>query len=161
LVIIKKRQKMSDQQKSKEYTNGELTVVWKPGLCIHSAKCVEALPEVYHPKEKPWIKPNNATTEALKKQISTCPSGALTYYMNDEDPSQARHTLEEGPTSTGGLVKVEVMQGGPLIVYGSIRVKGKDGQEELKANTCALCRCGASSQKPYCDGSHTDIEFDA
>ncbi len=50
---------MSDQQKSKEYTNGELTVVWKPGLCIHSAKCVEALPEVYHPKEKPWIKPNN------------------------------------------------------------------------------------------------------
>ncbi len=68
----------------KEYTNGELTIVWKPGKCIHAGVCVKTLPEVYHPNKKPWIQPDNATTESLKKQINQCPSGALSYYMNIE-----------------------------------------------------------------------------
>uniref|UniRef100_UPI004047ED64 (4Fe-4S)-binding protein n=1 Tax=Roseivirga sp. TaxID=1964215 RepID=UPI004047ED64 len=63
----------------KEYSNGELTVVWKPAKCIHAAECVKALPEVYNPKEKPWIKAENASTQALKDQIAKCPSGALSY----------------------------------------------------------------------------------
>ena len=66
----------------KEYTNGELTIVWKPGKCIHSGICVKTLPEVYKPKEKPWIQPEGATTEELKAQIDQCPSRALSYYMN-------------------------------------------------------------------------------
>ncbi|KOF02738.1 putative Fe-S cluster protein YjdI [Roseivirga ehrenbergii] len=65
----------------KEYSNGELTVVWKPQKCIHAGECVKALPEVYNPKEKPWIKAENASTQALKDQIAKCPSGALSYYM--------------------------------------------------------------------------------
>ena len=65
----------------KEYSNGELTVVWKPHKCIHAGECVKALPEVYIPKEKPWIKAENASTQALKDQIAKCPSGALSYYM--------------------------------------------------------------------------------
>ncbi len=65
----------------KEYSNGELTVVWKPQRCIHAGECVKALPEVYNPKEKPWIKAENASTQALKDQIAKCPSGALSYYM--------------------------------------------------------------------------------
>ncbi len=65
-----------------EYSNGEITITWKPGLCIHAAKCVGALPQVYKPGEKPWIKIENASTEELIAQIKTCPSGALTYIQN-------------------------------------------------------------------------------
>lgn len=68
----------------KEYTNGELTIVWKPKKCIHAAECVKALPKVYNPKRKPWIIAEGADTEALKKQINKCPSGALTYFMSEE-----------------------------------------------------------------------------
>lgn len=60
-----------------EYTNGEVTILWKPKVCIHSAVCVKTLPKVYNPKEKPWLKPENATTEELREQIAQCPSGAL------------------------------------------------------------------------------------
>lgn len=67
----------------KEYTNGELTIVWKPKLCKHAGFCVAKLPEVYNPKDRPWIKAENGSTEDLKHQIRTCPSGALGYYMND------------------------------------------------------------------------------
>lgn len=63
----------------KEYPNGEISVIWKPELCQHAGVCVKLLPKVYNPKEKPWIKVENATTEALKNQISKCPSGALSY----------------------------------------------------------------------------------
>jgi len=69
----------------KKYSNGDLTVVWKPGLCIHSGVCVRTLPKVYNPKEKPWIKVENASTEELKAQIMKCPSGALSYLMNDKE----------------------------------------------------------------------------
>lgn len=73
---------MGDQEKKIQYSNGEVTVVWKPGLCQHSGNCVRALPEVYKPKERPWIQIENATTEELKAQVATCPSGALSYYEN-------------------------------------------------------------------------------
>ncbi len=65
----------------KEYSNKEITIVWKPGKCIHAGVCVKTLPNVYDPQEKPWISPENATTEALIKQINQCPSGALSYYQ--------------------------------------------------------------------------------
>ena len=67
----------------KHYSNGELTVVWKPGLCIHSGICVKTLPQVYNTKERPWVKPENASTEELMEQIRKCPSGALSYFMNE------------------------------------------------------------------------------
>ena len=63
--------------KSKEYSNGEITVVWQPQKCIHAGVCVKKLPEVYDPKKVPWVKINNATSEQLKHQVSLCPSGAL------------------------------------------------------------------------------------
>lgn len=61
----------------KEYSNGEVTIVWKPKLCIHSGVCVKTLPKVYNTKERPWIKPENATSQELIKQVAKCPSGAL------------------------------------------------------------------------------------
>ncbi len=63
----------------KEYTNDKITIVWKPGLCQHAGECVKNLPNVYKPKEKPWIQIENASTEELKAQINKCPSGALSF----------------------------------------------------------------------------------
>ena len=68
----------------KEYTNGEVTIVWQLGKCIHSGNCVRNNPTVFKPKEKPWITPENATTQEIINTINKCPSGALTYYMNNE-----------------------------------------------------------------------------
>ena len=61
----------------KEYSNGEITIVWQPKLCIHSGVCVRTLPQVYNPQERPWIKPENAITRELLDQVAKCPSGAL------------------------------------------------------------------------------------
>ncbi|WP_149273296.1 (4Fe-4S)-binding protein [Pareuzebyella sediminis] len=64
-------------KKVKEYSNEEITILWKPEKCIHSGICVRLLPEVYNPKERPWVKIENASTEALKAQVANCPSRAL------------------------------------------------------------------------------------
>jgi len=69
-------------EKKIEYSTDEITIVWKPDLCIHSGICVRMLPAVYHPKDKPWIIATNAATDALVNQINCCPSGALTYRIN-------------------------------------------------------------------------------
>ncbi|EGJ99974.1 MAG: (4Fe-4S)-binding protein [Prevotella sp.] len=71
-------------EKKIEYTNGELTIVWQPELCQHAGVCVKMLPEVYNPKDRPWVKPGNATTEQLIAQINKCPSGALSYKLNNK-----------------------------------------------------------------------------
>jgi len=60
-----------------EYSNGEITILWKPELCTHSGICVKTLPQVYNPKDRPWVKPENATTAELINQVAKCPSGAL------------------------------------------------------------------------------------
>lgn len=133
----------------KEYSNGELTVVWKPKKCIHAAECVKALPEVYNPDEKPWIKAENASTEDLKAQIAKCPSGALTYKIDGEERN-------ETATET---TRVEVSENGPLLVTGALNVKLSSGETEQKEKMTAFCRCGASSNKPYCDGAHVKVEF--
>lgn len=67
---------------AKEYSNGEITVVWKSELCQHAGICVKTLPKLYNPKERPWIKVEHATTEELKDQVNQCPSRALTFYEN-------------------------------------------------------------------------------
>ncbi|WP_298895855.1 (4Fe-4S)-binding protein [uncultured Psychroserpens sp.] len=135
--------------KTKEYSNGEVTIVWKPEACIHSGICVKGLGAVFQPKERPWIKVDAASTEVLVNQVKACPSGALSYYMNDEQNKEAE-TLE---------TKVEVLEDGPLLVYGTLKVTHKDGSKETKNRTTAFCRCGASRNKPYCDGTHTNEGF--
>jgi uncharacterized Fe-S cluster protein YjdI len=135
--------------KIKEYTNGEVTVVWKASACIHSAICAKGLPEVFRPKLRPWIKMDAETTTKIISQIKACPSGALSFYMNDK----TNKTAEKLDT------KVEVLENGPLLVYGALEVTHKDGSTEIKNKTTAFCRCGASSNKPYCDGAHVKSAF--
>jgi uncharacterized Fe-S cluster protein YjdI len=69
---------------TKHYTNGEVTIVWQSKLCQHSANCVRGLPEVFNSKHSPWIKPEGATTEQIVEQVNKCPSGALSYFINNE-----------------------------------------------------------------------------
>lgn len=75
---------MDAKDLTKEYSNGEVTIVWKNSLCKHAAECVKNNPDVFKPKEKPWIVPENSTTEAIISTVKKCPSGALTYYINKE-----------------------------------------------------------------------------
>lgn len=134
----------------KQYSNGEVTIVWEPARCIHSAICFRGLPTVFKPKERPWVDAEGASTERIIEQIKACPSGALRYFMNADGDA-------ENETVTETLV--EALPNGPLLVYGNLTVKDRAGVESKKTKTTAFCRCGASSHKPYCDGSHLKIGF--
>ena len=138
----------------KEYSNGEITVIWKPAKCIHSGICVQKLPRVYDPKAKPWIRIENATTAELRDQVSACPSGALTYRMEGSD--EAADSSNDA-ASTGSMVTV--FADGPLQVDPPVDVKQADGTVKRHERAAFLCRCGASSNKPYCDGSHKGAGF--
>ena len=133
----------------KEYANVDLTVLWKPRTCIHAAECVKALPKVYDPNAKPWINIGNASSEELIAQINKCPSGALSYRMNKEENEPIQNKTE---------IKVDVMKNGPLLVSG-ILIVTNNGVTESKSKTTAFCRCGASNNKPYCDGGHSTSGF--
>ncbi|HOS48584.1 MAG TPA: (4Fe-4S)-binding protein [Bacteroidia bacterium] len=138
---------------TKKYSNGEITVVWKPSMCIHSAICFKGLPDVFDPRKRPWVTPEGGSSEEIMKQIDNCPSGALSYYQNKEMKT-------EEPVSVSGESIVEVIPNGPLMVYGNLKVKTHSGAEETKNKVTAFCRCGHSSNKPYCDGTHRKVNFE-
>ena len=71
-------------KESFKYSNGEVTVVWKPKVCIHSTRCWKGLIEVFDPRVKPWIKIDGAGTCRIIEQVKKCPSAALSYFMNDD-----------------------------------------------------------------------------
>ena len=71
-------------EKTKEYSNGKLVIIWQPSKCIHSGVCVRTLPKVYRPTERPWVAIENASTAELIAQIDRCPSGALSYRIISE-----------------------------------------------------------------------------
>ncbi|MCW3123517.1 MAG: hypothetical protein JWQ38_3009 [Flavipsychrobacter sp.] len=137
---------------TKHYSKGDITVVWKPDLCIHSTVCWKGLSEVFNPKVRPWVNMEGADEARIIEQVSHCPSGALSYVMNNKE-TMANDTTEEVNTA------MEVMKNGPLIVYGNITLKDAKGQEHHKNRVTAFCRCGASANKPFCDGSHIRIGF--
>ncbi len=82
--------------------------------------------------------------------VSKCPSGALSFYIGE------KKELEMDSETT----KIEIKANGPLLVSGNLVVKSSDGKEERKTRTTAFCRCGASKNKPYCDGAHNEIGFE-
>lgn len=131
----------------KDYTKGDLTIHWKPAKCIHSEICVKTLPEVYKPSEKPWIQPEGASEEDLMKQIDRCPSAALTYTRKGQEAQEPVPNTE-----------IEIMANGPLLVKGNISLV-RNGEAEEKEGPVALCRCGESANKPFCDGAHKRIDF--
>lgn len=135
----------------KHYSNGDITVVWKPDSCIHSTICWRNMLSVFDPRKRPWINMEGADSDAVIAQVEQCPSGALSWYRNNEH--------ETPPEAVDVETIVEATPDGPLMVYGNIRVKNSDGSETNKHKVTAFCRCGASSNKPYCDGSHRKVDF--
>ncbi len=131
---------------TKRYTHEDLTVIWKPALCIHSAICFHGLPHVFNPAERPWVKPTAASANEIIAQVKKCPSGALTYETKQTKIS----TMENTETNT----RITVADKGPYLVKGNFVMVDKDGNEEIKEGSIALCRCGASKNKPFCDASH-------
>ena len=67
-----------------QYSNGEVTVIWKPGICIHSAICFKGLPGVFDPRRKPWIQLERSDTKTIIEQVKKCPGGALSYVVNED-----------------------------------------------------------------------------
>lgn len=134
-----------------KYTRDNITVLWKPELCIHSKKCWQELPEVFNPRVRQWVNVQGADTDRIMEQVSKCPSGALSYIQTTTDITPT----DRATTTTA----VEVLQNGPLMVYGNLTVKDKNGNETTKSKVTAFCRCGASANKPFCDGSHIRVGF--
>ncbi len=135
---------------TKKYRNGEITVVWKPNLCIHSGNCWRGLGTVFSPNERPWVKMEGGTSEEIMAQVAKCPSGALSSFRND-----SQNSVPESAAS----IKVEVTADGPLILTGDFTIQHTDGREEVRKRSTALCRCGQSANKPFCDGNHKRIGF--
>ncbi|MEP2670120.1 MAG: (4Fe-4S)-binding protein [Cyclobacteriaceae bacterium] len=135
---------------TKKYSNGEVTVVWKPAMCIHSKNCFHGLSSVFDPKNRPWVNAEGASTKKIVEQIKKCPSGALSYLMNNE---------EELPESVQSETIIEMAQDGPLMVYGNLTITTAEGKSLKKNKVTAFCRCGASGNKPFCDGSHKKVGF--
>jgi uncharacterized Fe-S cluster protein YjdI len=138
---------------TKRYTNGEVTILWQPSKCIHSAVCFRGLPNVFDPRKRPWITPEGVPSEIIVEQVKKCPSGALSIVDIAGNQNKQEHTMENQATL------VEVIANGPLCVHGTISVKDASGNAVEKSNKTFLCRCGASSNKPYCDGTHKKNGF--
>jgi uncharacterized Fe-S cluster protein YjdI len=133
---------------TKTYSTDEIIVKWQPSLCIHSKKCWQGLPSVFKPREQPWITLDGSGTEQTIKQIDQCPSGALSY--------QLKKNIIDASLITN---HIEISANGPILVHGKIELTHSNGKKETKEKVTALCRCGASGNKPFCDGSHNTISF--
>jgi uncharacterized Fe-S cluster protein YjdI len=146
-----------EKRVTKTYDNGEVTIVWQPHKCIHSAICFRGLPTVFNPQNRPWVTVDGADTDSITHQIDRCPSGALSYRMDTKAPMDKRQPQSEPEPNTATLV--EVSFNGPLMVHGRLTVKDATGNEVEKSQVTAFCRCGQSYNKPYCDGSHARTGF--
>ena len=131
-----------------EYEGEEITVSFDNKRCIHSAECVKNLPSVFDPDEKPWIQAENASAEKIKEAVHHCPTGALKYENGDEEKPARKNSITIGPD-------------GPLYLRGNIEIQNAEGETLLEDTRVAVCRCGASENKPLCDNSHKDIDFKA
>jgi uncharacterized Fe-S cluster protein YjdI len=67
------------------YTNGEVTIRWDAEKCQHSGNCFKNSPDVFKPRERPWVQPLNSTTDKIIETVKKCPSGALTYFLNHSE----------------------------------------------------------------------------
>ncbi len=146
----------STNKAKRDYDQGEITVHWDAGKCIHSANCVRELPQVFRPKARPWINVSNADAEALAAAVDTWPTGALAYTW--ADPERNKPVKTEGEVDS--TMSVRVTANGPLEVSGNVEILDDDGSVIEVAEKAWLCRCGYSENKPFCDGSHSKAGFE-
>jgi uncharacterized Fe-S cluster protein YjdI len=133
----------------RQYEGDGIVVHWEPRLCIHVASCIRALPDVFDPNARPWVNVTAANADEIAAAVETCPTGALRYERTDGAP-------QEAPASPA---TVQPRLNGPLFVRGEVEVVDTQGNVLRQATRLALCRCGASANKPYCDLSHRAVGF--
>lgn len=126
------------------YEREELAVVWDATRCTHVAECLAALPEVFDVTRRPWVDVNAADAEKVAAAIRLCPTGALKYVAMQDFPAEEPDHVT---TVRAGRI-------GPLYMRGKIRLVDGHGRLIAEETRVALCRCGASANKPYCDNSH-------
>jgi len=138
-----------DPYKWKDYRGKEITVHYNLGICSHDGACVRILPGVFNINNRPWINPDNAELEKVIHVIKHCPSGALSYTVNGEKFIDYYE----------GEPKIKLASKGPLEVFGGIDLKDDQGSKPETYDHYALCRCGHSKNKPFCDGKHLKHKF--
>ena len=132
------------------YTRGELTVFDNRGICQHAGFCTDALPAVFRIRAEPFVDLSgaDADSDAIIDVVRRCPSGALAYALNGVE----HRDQEREPTIT-------VSKDGPYRVTGGIELPDEPRAEGASTEHYALCRCGQSKNKPFCDGTHWYVNF--
>lgn len=155
----------------RKYTNGEITLYWKPSKCIHATTCFRELIEVFNPRKRPWVNMQGAPTKRIIEVTDKCPTQAI-YWKYNKDLTEAELKGEEIATEeeitpedliqkvdNTAVASISVMKNGPLLVEGDFRVIGPDGNELKSMIMTSFCRCGHSKAQPYCDGTHRKFGF--
>jgi uncharacterized Fe-S cluster protein YjdI len=141
----------------KKYTNGEITVFWQPHKCIHATTCYRELIEVFNPRKRPWVNMDGAPTEEIIRVVKLCPTQALSFRYNKD--MEADMDADRSPESPESIAEARVMEDGPLVIRGNFILYDTDGKELRHLKMSSLCRCGASNDLPYCDGTHRKIGY--
>lgn len=140
------------------YRGKEINVNWDRRLCIHISECVRADNDLFVEGRTRWCIPDTVTTDEVKEVIKRCPTGALTYEYKVSEGEEC--AMYEEPQAEN---IVTVSSHGPLFLRGDLDIDyaAREGEEEMKGTAfrAALCRCGASERKPFCDGSHDKVGF--
>jgi uncharacterized Fe-S cluster protein YjdI len=134
---------------TKEYATDEIVVEWEPRLCYHSQNCVRALPQVFDNDRRPWVKVDAASADEVEAAVARCPSGALRTRRVGVAPAHRPQP------------EICASANGPLLVRGGVRIVDAEGAILFEGERVALCRCGGSSNKPFCDGTHKTNGFRA
>jgi CDGSH-type Zn-finger protein len=144
--------KVTIKDKRRDYPGKEITIHDNRKICSHAAECVNNLPSVFKLGSRPWINADGSGLQDIINTIRKCPSGALSYSVDGieyRDPNEKMN-----PTVT-------VLKNGPYHITGGIELVGQDIEfgEGSSREHYTLCRCGASENKPFCDGTHRNINF--
>ncbi len=133
----------------KHYQNGDLKITWEPEKCIHAGICARELPQVFRPQERPWVHAEEADPDTLAAQIDRCPTGALSYERTSGQPTLATDASH-----------MEILEDGPIIMTGPLEIDYRGEKTQVpEGKKVAICRCGASGNKPLCDGTHKKIDW--
>jgi CDGSH-type Zn-finger protein/ferredoxin len=131
-----------------EYRGAQITVLFNRLVCSASENCAKRLPEVFRKGEKPWIVPDRADVQRTIEVVQQCPSGALRYAV-------AGRIASNPPRAPA----IRIVRDGPYEVEGGVGISAVAWCEGASQDHFALCRCGQSKNKPFCDGSHHAAGF--
>ena len=136
------------QNRRVNYVGKRLTIHDNRAICAHAGFCTDSLETVFRSHQETWIDPDGASVEKIIETIKRCPSGALSYSLENVEPRD-----QDRPPM------VTVTNDGPYAVTGGIELVGVPFGEGASTEHYTLCRCGASKNKPFCDGSHWQVGF--